>query len=52
MSIERVAEFAPELPPKLRENVVGYARSVDTALPDVFRNARSPKGGTFAISWC
>src|SRR5271165_2689787 len=39
MSLELVYEFARELPPRLREDVVGYARSVQNALPDIFRNA-------------
>lgn len=37
MSVERVAEIASLLPPKLREDVLGYARSVRSALPEIFR---------------
>lgn len=39
MSLERVAAFARELPPKLREDVIGYARSVQSALPEIFDEA-------------
>lgn len=39
MSLELVMEFARELPPRLREDVVGYARSVQSALPDIFQGA-------------
>ncbi len=39
MSIERVADFARELPPKLREDIIGYARSVQSALPEIFQDA-------------
>jgi len=39
MSIALVLEFAQELPPRLRESVIGYARSVEDALPDIFRDA-------------
>ena len=39
MSLELVTEFARELPPRLREDVVGYARSVQTVLPEIFRDA-------------
>ena len=40
MSVERVQEFAQHLPPRLREDVVSYARSVDNSLSDIFREAR------------
>ncbi len=40
MSLELVQTFAQELPPRLREDVVGYARSVQRALPDIFRDAK------------
>ena len=40
MSLERVSEFAQSLPPRLREEVVAYARSVDNAAADIFREAR------------
>lgn len=40
MSLELVQAFAQELPPRLREDVVGYARSVQGALPDIFRDAK------------
>jgi len=39
MSLERVAEIVGQLPPKLREDVLGYARSVRSALPEIFREA-------------
>jgi hypothetical protein len=39
MSLELVYDFAQELPPRLREDVVGYARSVQSVLPDIFRDA-------------
>lgn len=39
MSLELVTEIARELPPKLREDVVGYARSVQSALPEIFHDA-------------
>jgi hypothetical protein len=39
MSLELVAEFARELPPRLREDVLGYARSVQSALPEIFQDA-------------
>lgn len=39
MSLERVVDFARGLPPKLREDVVGYARSVQSAVPEIFRDA-------------
>ena len=39
MSLAMVYEFAQELPPRLREDVVGYARSVQSALPEIFREA-------------
>lgn len=38
MSLERVAHFARELPPRLREDVIGYARSVQSALPEIFQD--------------
>jgi hypothetical protein len=40
MSLERVDEFAQFLPPRLREDVRAYARSVDSAAADIFREAR------------
>ena len=40
MSLELVNALAQELPPRLREDVVGYARSVQSALPDIFRDAK------------
>lgn len=43
MSLERVAEFARELPPKFREDVLSYARSVESALPEIFRDAGVPE---------
>jgi len=39
MSLELVQEFAQQLPFRLREDVVGYARSVQAAVPDIFREA-------------
>jgi hypothetical protein len=39
MSLELVTEFARELPPRLREDVIGYARSVQTVLPEIFHDA-------------
>src|SRR5262245_57588735 len=39
MSLELVTEFARELPPRLREDVIGYARSVQSALPEIFQDA-------------
>jgi hypothetical protein len=39
MSLERVEDFARGLPPRLREDVLGYARSVQSALPEIFENA-------------
>lgn len=39
MSIERVQEFSQTLPPRLRDDVVSYARSVDNSMPDIFRDA-------------
>jgi hypothetical protein len=39
MSVELVTEFARELPPRLREDVIGYARSVQSALPEIFQDA-------------
>jgi hypothetical protein len=40
MSLELVTEFARELPPRLREDVIGYARSVQSVLPEIFQGAR------------
>lgn len=40
MSLERVQELVQELPPRLRDDVVAYARSVESAAPDIFREAR------------
>jgi hypothetical protein len=40
MSLERVQQFVQELPPRLREDVISYARSVDRSAPDIFREAR------------
>jgi len=40
MSLELVEEFAQQLPFRLREDVIGYARSVQAAVPDIFREAR------------
>jgi hypothetical protein len=39
MSLERVEDFAGGLPPRLREDVLGYARSVQAALPAIFEDA-------------
>ena len=39
MSLELVSDIAQALPYKLKEDVVGYARSVRDALPDIFREA-------------
>jgi hypothetical protein len=39
MSLALVHEFAQELPPRLRESVIGYARSVQDAIPDISRDA-------------
>jgi len=39
MSLALVHAFAEELPPRLRDSVIGYARSVQDALPDIFRDA-------------
>jgi hypothetical protein len=43
MSIERIREFAEELPPALREDVLGYARSARDGLPEIFREAHVPQ---------
>jgi hypothetical protein len=40
MSLKRVEEFTESLPYRLREEVLGYARSVQDALGDIFREAR------------
>lgn len=48
MSLQMVREMVAELPPALREQIIGYAESVDRALPDLFREAGrklSPKLG-------
>jgi hypothetical protein len=39
MSLQLVHDFAQPLPPRLREDIIGYARSVERALPDIFREA-------------
>lgn len=40
MSLANVAVFARELPPRLRDDVLSYARCVQDALPEIFREAR------------
>jgi hypothetical protein len=39
MSLEYVRRLAEELPAPLRDQVVGYARSVEEAAPEIFRDA-------------
>jgi hypothetical protein len=39
LSLQLVQQFAQPLPPRLREDIIGYARSVQIALPDIFRDA-------------
>jgi hypothetical protein len=39
MSLQLVQELAEQLPARLRDDVVGYARSVQSAVPDIFREA-------------
>lgn len=39
MSIERIEGLMAEFPQNLRDPVIGYARSVRAALPDIFREA-------------
>jgi len=39
MSIDAVHQFTQELPFRLREDVLSYARSVNEALPEIFREA-------------
>lgn len=39
MSIRKVDEFAAKLPYSLRNQVIGYARSVATAAPSIFKDA-------------
>jgi hypothetical protein len=39
VSLRYVNKFAPELPYTLREQVLDYARSVDQASPDIFKDA-------------
>ena len=46
MSIRDVEQIVAELPYSIREDVVGYAHSVQAALPDIFRNARLPATST------
>lgn len=36
MSLQRVVSLASELPPALRDQVIGYAESVERVLPEVF----------------
>ena len=38
MSIEAVREFTETFPPRLRDDVIGYAMSVESALPEIFRD--------------
>ena len=40
MSISQVEEMVADLPYSIREDVVGYAQSVQAALPEIFRDAR------------
>src|SRR5882762_6649993 len=40
MSLQDVRELAAGLPASLRDQVIGYAESVERALPDIFREAR------------
>jgi hypothetical protein len=37
MSMNQVVEMSAQLPPALREQVIGYAESVDRALPSIFQ---------------
>jgi hypothetical protein len=46
MSIQLVTEFARELPPRLRDDVIGYARSVQAALPEILRDAEVADTGS------
>jgi hypothetical protein len=39
MSVALVQAFADHLPVRIREEVVGYSRSVENAAPDIFREA-------------
>lgn len=39
MSIERIESLVAEFPQDFRDSVIGYARSVRAALPDIFREA-------------
>ena len=39
MSLELVFQFTERLPFKIREEVLGYARSVEDALDEIFRDA-------------
>jgi hypothetical protein len=39
VSLEGVEDFARGLPPRVREDVLGYARSVQSALPEIFEEA-------------
>ncbi len=40
MSLALVDQIARELPPRLADDLIGYARSVSGALPEIFRDAR------------
>lgn len=40
MSLQQVDQFAQTLPFRMREDVLSYARSVQDALGDIFRDAR------------
>jgi len=48
MSLRELQETARGLPPNLQEQVIGYARSVRDALPDIFREAGSPHDAKIA----
>src|SRR5262245_54722120 len=42
MSMRALSEIAETLPRPISEDVIGYARSVQSALPEIFREARIP----------
>ena len=42
MSLQRVVSLASELPPALRDQVVGYAESVERVMPEAFAELGRP----------
>lgn len=42
MSIRRLSSILEPAPPQLREQIIGYARSVDAAAADIFEDADVP----------